>query len=270
MPEKEFCDIVPLGGENRLAEWLKHVKPCKVSQKYGIKCPAMIRKSQSIENTMKLSDSTRLVIGVRHPVLWFESFYSYRSVFEVSCSDAYFIFLTQTPFTVNFRVKENYDHNRSPSLIVPPLETTGTNHWNDCSTVLAQFDLYLKQLGKTPLSTGDVLQMEKSSYDPKTNVKNYYFEKRVSPNPFKVFIYTPEQLGDRNATRQEKFCTDLQRFLRLDSPISPFDDAPRVNSNEETHPEIQSLQASRTLYWKPEEEAASGSSRNLSNLRMWL
>ena len=85
MPDKEFCDIVPIGGEHSLAAWLKNEnealrkrKESNMPQKYGIKCPDMIRQTRSIENLAKLSDATRLVVGVRHPVLWYESFYNYR------------------------------------------------------------------------------------------------------------------------------------------------------------------------------------------------
>lgn len=83
MPNTEFCDIVQDGGEKNLTDWMENkVREMNNSssvQKFGIKCPGMIRQTRSIENLMKLSDSTRLVVGVRHPVLWFESFYNVSS-----------------------------------------------------------------------------------------------------------------------------------------------------------------------------------------------
>lgn len=63
MPEDEFCDIIYT--ERNLTSWLQEKKslessqPPSVPQKYGIKCPQMIRRTKSIENLMKLSDSTR-------------------------------------------------------------------------------------------------------------------------------------------------------------------------------------------------------------------
>jgi len=131
----------------------------------------------------------------------------------------------------NPRVKENYDKNLPRSDIVSPLELVGSNHWKGCSTDLAQFGMFLRQLAKVALSKNDMIQMSASS------PKLAWGEKRLSPNPFNVFIYTPEQLSDKNTTRQEKFRQDLQEFLRLDAPLHNFDDTPKVNANTATYPE---------------------------------
>lgn len=44
----------------------------------GFKCPTMLRSTYGIESLMKIAKQTRLVMGVRHPVTYFESFYNYR------------------------------------------------------------------------------------------------------------------------------------------------------------------------------------------------
>jgi hypothetical protein len=81
MPSKEFCDIHHDNGDKLFMRWIKNQSALHPSgQKYGIKCPTMIRVTNAIDNLMKVSDQTRLVVGVRHPVLWFQSFYNYRSV----------------------------------------------------------------------------------------------------------------------------------------------------------------------------------------------
>ena len=46
--------------------------------RYGFKCPEMIRETSLLENFEPISNETRLVVGVRHPVLWFQSFYNFR------------------------------------------------------------------------------------------------------------------------------------------------------------------------------------------------
>ncbi len=46
--------------------------------RYGFKCPKMIRETALLEQFAPISNETRLVVGVRHPVLWFESFYNFR------------------------------------------------------------------------------------------------------------------------------------------------------------------------------------------------
>src|SRR6056300_933317 len=45
--------------------------------RYGFKCPSMIRNTAKLEQFAPISNETRLVVGVRHPVLWFESFYNF-------------------------------------------------------------------------------------------------------------------------------------------------------------------------------------------------
>ena len=47
------------------------------TMKYGVKCSEMIRKPLGIENWADVS-SANLIVGVRHPVEWFQSNYNYR------------------------------------------------------------------------------------------------------------------------------------------------------------------------------------------------
>ena len=90
MPEEEFFNATegpPRLEETRvesLRQLIKQNEQLQTSsqpntpKKYGIKCPVMIRRMMSIEALMKVSDSTRLIVGVRHPIKWFESYYNYR------------------------------------------------------------------------------------------------------------------------------------------------------------------------------------------------
>jgi len=135
------------------------------------------------------------------------------------------------------RVKENYDLNLPRSNIVSPNDLVGTNHWNGCSTALAQYDMFLKQLAKVSLTRTEMIEMSESSMNEDSTLPVGHWIKRISPNPFKLFIYTPEQLSDKNVKRQEQFRRDLQEFLRLESPLQSFEDAPKINSNEVTYPE---------------------------------
>ena len=79
-----------------------------------------------------------------------------------------------------------------------------------------------EQLGKVSLGPKDTIQLGKAFFSA-------LGDKRVTINPYRVFIYTPEQLSDKNDTRQEKFRADLQKFLRLEAPIADFNDVPPVN-----------------------------------------
>jgi len=75
----EFCQIHGDDGDKPMLNWLQNVSSMALpGQKYGIKCPSLVRDTDAIDNLVKLSDHTRLVVGVRHPLLWFQSFYNYR------------------------------------------------------------------------------------------------------------------------------------------------------------------------------------------------
>ena len=79
---EEFCDVHLPDGDVKTTEWLGEASAARRNStrtlRYGIKCPTMVRSPNAIENLAKLSDGTRLVVGLRHPVKWFQSFYNYR------------------------------------------------------------------------------------------------------------------------------------------------------------------------------------------------
>ena len=90
MPKGEFCH--PAAGPRLLEEQrvkslhqlikqnneLQASSKSKLPKQYGIECPIMIWRMVSIEALMKVSYSTKLIVGLRHPVTWFESYYNYR------------------------------------------------------------------------------------------------------------------------------------------------------------------------------------------------
>ena len=60
---------------------------------------------------------------------------------------------------------------------------------------------------------------------------------RISPNPFKVFIYTIEQLEDTNTSRLLQF-EIIQAYLNLQSPLKHFASKPKENVNRASYPEF--------------------------------
>lgn len=69
----EFCQIHRPAGHEELRGWLRNASMTESTpMKHGIKCPTMVRAVNAIENLMKVSSQTRLIVGVRHPVLWFQ------------------------------------------------------------------------------------------------------------------------------------------------------------------------------------------------------
>jgi hypothetical protein len=100
------------------------------SVKRGVKCPTGIRSSEGLDRLQHHSPNTRMLIGVRHPVQYFESFY-------------------------NYRVTEHYDLGAEEWI--PPIEyllgdSTG---WKGVHAGNARFELSLMQLGKTDINPQD-------------------------------------------------------------------------------------------------------------------
>lgn len=152
--------------------------------KRGIKCPSGIKNSRSLERMHSHSPRARLIVGVRHPVLFFQSYY-------------------------NYRVTEIYDRNSTERI--PPAETlVGKTTWKDVCTDSARFDLYLKQLGKTNMS---VTQLEEFIGRPHMAVR---------PNMLKIFLYSLDQIDDTDESRSSLFRSELQDYLQLKAPIPPF------------------------------------------------
>ena len=79
-------------GKETLKRWIRRQQQKEITQqslssspsvtatavmKYGVKCSEMIRKPLGIDNWADIS-SANLIVGVRHPVDWFQSNYNYR------------------------------------------------------------------------------------------------------------------------------------------------------------------------------------------------
>ena len=76
-------------GKESLKRWIQQQKQqqqqqqqqsevMSIATKYGVKCSGMIRKPLGIENFANLATTTKIIVGVRHPVDWFQSNYNYR------------------------------------------------------------------------------------------------------------------------------------------------------------------------------------------------
>lgn len=183
---RERCDI----GGAKLADGPAYAKLTEVvwelstdpKIKRGVKCPISLRNHRTLSLLTRHSPETKLIVGVRHPVLFFESHY-------------------------NYRITELYDKNlKAP---IPPIETlTGGNEWRGVTTRNARFDVFLLQLGKTNMTT---MELEELKSVP---------QMAVVPNSFKVFLYSLEQMEDANTTRKQNFQRELESFLDLKHPMS--------------------------------------------------
>jgi hypothetical protein len=158
----------------------------------GIKCPSDLENVQlAIPNYNQYFPRTKFIVGLRHPVLWFESFY-------------------------NFRV-----HNEFP--MPPPQELIGRcgrRTFNVC-TFRANFHLWLANAFM--YTRAHVDPQEQQYFSPKIRkaMRNTTaFDVQTHRRP--LFLYEIRQLNDTNTTRDQLFRQELQSFLGIQQSIPPW------------------------------------------------
>jgi len=192
---KEHCDlVVNKSGKLLIDLYEDHARRFKEAKRNGeeledrlrgLKCPQDISSDYSMFNYAKYFPSTKLIIGIRHPVLWFESLYNFR--------------VANVPWKAMLPTSELTRGCISGSQ--------GVCAWR------ANFHDFLSRLGKTPMSSTSEIQLLQLGLDP---VKS-----KVGP----VFLYEVSQLsesGYNGAVRSAQFRTDLKGFLGLQKEIPPF------------------------------------------------
>jgi hypothetical protein len=167
--------------------------PKDTTFKRGYKNPLDIRAPPSLHYLTQYFPNTTLMIGIRHPVLWFESLY-------------------------NFKV-QNLPRNVHPGVWGNPNELIGAcADWNDThcvGTAKGWFHVHLATLGKVASphewKKEYPIYLANSDTDTDTATPPY-----VVPNP--VFWYESQQLvfdDPYAANYARQFRTDLQRILGL-------------------------------------------------------
>lgn len=136
---KEHCDLVVNDTVKLVsviyddhAQRIQRAKDGVISENQlrGIKCPQDISSDWSMHNYAKYFPRTKLIVGIRHPIFWFESLY-------------------------NFRV------SNVPWKKMPPtskLKRCGPGSQGVCAW-RANFHDFLARLGKTPLSSSTELKL---------------------------------------------------------------------------------------------------------------
>ena len=152
------------------------------SYKRGYKAPRDLIISESLHAIKMYWPTTKLIVGLRHPVLWFESFY-------------------------NFRV-HNGHKMPPPETLIGKLKRGMVGVATDES----KFHLHLDNLGKTSHSFGE-LKLLSWGKDKKVDVPKMR-------NP--VFLYEVNQLRDSNVTRAALFSFDLKNYLSLTNDFHPI------------------------------------------------
>jgi hypothetical protein len=151
--------------------------------KRGYKAPRDLFSIEAMNSISEYWPDCKLVVGLRHPVMWFESFY-------------------------NFRVRRG--------RIMPPagsLIGECPSHSHGVCTDEAQFHLHLNLLGKTNRTTAGEKKLLKPLPSEVPTLAHMHNQ---------VFLYEISQLGDEDKTRAYKYRRDLGSFLGLEHEISPI------------------------------------------------
>jgi len=158
------------------AIWSLYTKLPEGDYKRGYKSPFDVtNKGGAMDYMRDLFPTTKLIVGVRHPIRWFESFY-------------------------NFRLQRNVTMPRPPALI--------RRNFYGCGVPAANFHVPLARLGKVDMTTTPHQLQLQATFAKKLS-------KLPPPIPNPIFFYTMEQLADTNATRNALFRRDLQHYLGL-------------------------------------------------------
>jgi hypothetical protein len=177
----------------KLHNFLPENRTDRMRLKRGFRCPHHIQHPRGLKILREVYTEAKVIVSVRHPVLWFESFYNYR-----------------------------LEQNEGALLKGTPNELIGELTCRQCksplylSTATGAFHQYLARLQQTPLSD----PKEMALLDPFTPERVKLRQHTGLPNS--IFFLEISQLGDQNATRSEIFRKDLQQFLGLEQELPPI------------------------------------------------
>mmetsp|Transcript_2820 Transcript_2820/g.4241 ORF Transcript_2820/g.4241 Transcript_2820/m.4241 type:complete len:420 (+) Transcript_2820:156-1415(+) len=159
--QKERCELGSAQQASLIRKLYEELPPGHY--KRGIKCPRDVENDFSMKNYGQFFPKTNFLIGVRHPVRWFESFY-------------------------NFRL---YNNNPMP----PPEKLIGacTKYSRNVCTHRARFHQFLANLGKTPLATKEKKLFKLGGSELRVNplrgnVFLYHVEQLKDDNPLRAKV----------------------------------------------------------------------------------
>jgi hypothetical protein len=222
----------------------------------GYKSPLDLTMPHIPRQIAKLFPKTKLIVGLRHPIRWFESLcklhsdstvYTHNKIRtlpslswigwlgSVVCRLSHiYLLLWRACFLYidNFRV-QNWNPAKHPHPF-PPIRTligncrVGTH--NTC-TQKGEFAIFLRNLGLGPTANSSQGQLDPNLDEETRNLVHFerllfmvagFQYESVAPLPNPVFLFEISQLHEENATRQETFQHDVSHFLGLpaNQPLS--------------------------------------------------
>ena len=168
--------------------------------KNGLKCPRDLQDVHGLENYEKHFPRTKFIVSLRHPILWFQSFYNYK--------------VRQHALKKHDMWRPNVMDLIGPcnagSEYVTHTYQKGEAHREGVCTNAARFHHYLSRLGFTEMSTSEELSLVDHGM-------------AIASLPeARLFLMEINQFSIENQTRANTFTQDLQNYVGLENPLPPL------------------------------------------------
>ena len=216
----------------------------------GVKCPRGLDTLGTLRYYTTSFPKTKLLVGIRHPVTWFESFYNFRVQNFGQREDAHALAKSCVPMDDGRGGKENTTASATNTTAVTrrrggfrPSYLSITGNPRKCRSQScpndqllcvdrSRFHLFLSQLGKIPQDFQSRIDYDNGNHYirefPYLPSNRYMYETFRSKNP--IFVYTMEQMStsftwnvstinvsetspDAGTKRVEQFWTDISNFV---------------------------------------------------------
>ena len=200
--------------------------------KRGYKSPSDIYNKAVLRVMRDCFPETKLLIGIRHPVKWFESFY-------------------------NYRVQNGF--------VMPPaqfMEKNCVSGQHGVCLERSRFYFTLAKLGKTALNGSEL-----NVFEPYHRNMLLSESPKYIPNP--IFIYDTSQLNDENETRSQAFRRDLAKYLGLSQELPPplhYSPGHSLNETEQARRDSLKIDICQPKYWK----LRAALTRNGKKVELWI
>jgi len=173
--------------------------------KVGYRCPSEVQLPGVMRRMKDNFPDAKLIVSVRHPVTWFESFYNYH-----------------------------VDQGEFPLIRRSPLDMIGriSNSVHVQSTEHSASHMYLARMAKTSMEDPE----ERGLLQAKGFLPLFDSPKaKLNPIPNKIFLLETTQMNDSDETRLDALRQDLHDFLELDAEV-PLPPIPHIRPNENKKP----------------------------------
>lgn len=182
----------------KIVHVLHSLKP-GISTKRGYKAPRDIADAKVLNLLAKFWPRAKLIVGVRHPIEWFDSFYNYRLRYNHTMPPAELLDGECLQDMTSIEKRHTTYSKKYKKL----------NDRGVCAD-LARYHVRLSLMGKTNVTD----PAEDALLGPRRQKLAAW-----APIPNEVFLYEIRQLDDSNATLQQKFLNDISQYLDLTTPF---------------------------------------------------